>query len=105
MRVFPALSRALSTSVCAPSPFTVIEEHDPSGLPSSVHVKLVSPDVVSEAEPLKLIESRYQPFRPAMPLQAPVIFGNWESTFADNVPISELSRKEERAQYARTLSP
>ena len=74
-------------------------------MPSKEQVKLASPDAASEADPLKETELVYQPFEPAVPLNVPEMFGSTESTFAVNVPISELSPKEESAQYAKLLIP
>ena len=98
MRTFPALSLAVSTSVCAPSPVRVMDVQEPSAVPSKVQVKLARPDVASEAEPLKEIELKYHPFEPDVPLNVPAILGNWESTFALNVLIVELSPNDESAQ-------
>src|SRR6266498_3020012 len=98
VRIFPALSLAVSTSICAPSPLIVIDEQEPSAAPSNVHVKLARPDVTSEAEPLKEIGLKYHPFEPDVPLNVPAILGNWESTFALNVLIVELSPNDESAQ-------
>ena len=98
MRMLPALSRAVSTTVCMPSLLTVMEAHEPSETPSRVQVKLASPEVESEAEPLKETGLRYQPFEPVVPLNAPVMVGSCESTLAVNVPIVELSPQEESAQ-------
>ena len=75
MRLFPALSRAVSTSVCAPSLLTVMEEHEPSVVPSKVQVKLANPEVASEAVPVKEIGLIYQLFDPVVPLNVPVILG------------------------------
>ena len=76
MRLFPALSRAFNTSVCAPSLLMVMELHEPSATPSKVQVKLASPEVESEAVPLKVIGLRYQPFVPDVPLNVPVMLGS-----------------------------
>jgi hypothetical protein len=75
-----------------------MEVQEPSAAPSKVQVKLASPDVVSAAEPVKEIGLIYQPFVPAVPLKAPLITGNSESTFTVIDPMVELSPHEERAQ-------
>ena len=105
VRVFPALSRAMSTSVCPPSLLTVMELHEPSVIPSSVQVKLANPEVASEALPLKETGVRYQPFDPAVPLNVPVIVGCCESTLAFTVPIVELSPYDDNAQKVKLLLP
>src|SRR5690349_14009961 len=94
VRVLPALSRAIRTVVWSPSPLTVMVLQEPSAMASRVHVKLARPEVASEAELLRVIGPRYQPFSPAVPLRLALIVGSWESTFAVKVPISELSRNE-----------
>src|SRR5829696_6834352 len=71
----------------------------------SVQVKLARPDVASEAELLSVTGLRYQLFCPIVPLKVPLIVGGCESTFAERDPISELSRKEESAQYMKLLLP
>ena len=91
--------------MCAPSLLTVMELQEPSEVPSSVQVKLANPEVASEAAPLKETGLRYQPFNPVVPLNVPVIFGSWVSTFVLNVPIMELSPQEESAQYVSVLVP
>ena len=78
---------------------------EPNGTPSNVQVKLANPEVASAANPLKVTGVRYQPFDPVVPLNVPAKFGSWVSTFAVKVPISELSRNEESAQYEKLLFP
>jgi hypothetical protein len=75
-----------------------MELQDPSAVPSRVQVKLANPEVASNAELVRVTGPRYHVFCPAMPLRLAVIFGGNESTFAERLLISELSRNEESAQ-------
>ena len=59
-----------------PSLLTVMDVQEPSAVPSKEHVKLASPDVMSNAFPLKEMGLRYQPFDPDVPVNVPVILGN-----------------------------
>ena len=94
----PALSRAVKTTVCRPSLLTFMELQEPSAIPSSVQVKLASPEVASEALPVKETGVIYQPFDPRLPVKAPVILGSPVSTFTVKFPIVELSPQDESAQ-------
>jgi hypothetical protein len=66
--------------------------------PSTLQLKLSTPETESDIVLFNKTELVYQPFDPLVPLKESMIEGGSESTLMLRLPISDVSVKEECAQ-------